>query len=245
MTSPILAVPTNKVTSVPVPDMIQLMNRPEPKNGKCSAPIPEQELLQEKEWLAATLANPEKFHFFYDKYAGRIERFVGVRTGDVELARDLTARVFTLALSHLNDFQWQGFTLGSWLFRIATNEIRKYYARQAQLKTVAPDSPAQPLPDPHEGQLDSLILTEEQNFIFQCLHKLPLQDQDIFILYYWEGQKTREVADTLGLSENTVKTRLARGRRRLRKMMESPLKQAAAGPDPDLRFADWALPPKD
>ncbi len=77
-------------------------------------------------------------------------------------------------------------------------------------------------------------------FMFQCLHNLPEQDQDIFILHYWEGQKTREVAATLGVSENTVKTRLARGRHRLRGMIEDHEIQPDTSPDPDLRFANWA-----
>ncbi len=208
----------------------------------CRRPAPKNELLLEKEWLDSALQNPEEFQFLYDKYSDRIGRFIRVRTGDAELSRDLTALTFTKALSHLHEFQWQGFTLGSWLFRIATNEIRKYYASESRLSTVAGDGTQNMAADPKNGQLDKLILTEGHNFIFQCLHNLPEQDQDIFILHYWEGQKTREVAATLDISENTVKTRLTRGRERLRSMMECPDSPAQAGPDPDLRFAQWANP---
>ncbi len=206
----------------------------------CRRPAPKNELLLEKEWLDSALSDPEEFQFFYDKYADRIGRFIMVRTGDAELSRDLTALTFTKALSHLHEFQWQGFTLGSWLFRIATNEIRKHYAGEARLSTVAGDGTQQMAADPQSGMLDNLILTESHHFIFQCLHNLPEQDQDIFILHYWEGQKTREVATTLDISENTVKTRLTRGRQRLKSMMECPDSPSDPGPDPDLRFADWA-----
>ncbi len=215
------------------------MNNATQNNRFHRRPAPKDELSLEKEWLNAALADPEEFEFFYDKYADRIGRFINVRTGDSELSRDLTALVFTKALSHLHEFRWQGFTLGSWLFRIATNEIRKYYTKESRLSTVAGDGTQQLALDPSEGQLDSLILTEDQMFMFQCLHNLPEQDQDIFILHYWEGQKTREVADTLGVSENTVKTRLARGRIRLRSMMECREIQPDLSPDPDLRFAHW------
>ncbi len=215
------------------------MNNATQNNRSHRRPAPKDELSLEKEWFESALVDPEEFEFFYDKYADRIGRFINVRTGDSELSRDLTALVFTKALSHLHEFQWQGFTLGSWLFRIATNEIRKHYTNEARLSTVAGDGTQQLAMDPSEGQLDSLILTEDQMFIFQCLHNLPEQDQDIFILHYWEGQKTRQVADTLGISENTVKTRLARGRIRLRSMMECREIQPDLCPDPDLRFAHW------
>lgn len=210
----------------------------------CRCLAPKSELRLEQEWLAASLRDPERFQFFYDKYADRIGRFITTRTGDQELARDLTALVFTKALSRLQEFQWQGFTLGSWLFRIATNEIRKHYQAEARLSTIHGEGRQEMAPDPHDGQLDHIILTEAQQFIFQCLHNLSEQDQDIFILHYWEGQKTRQVAETLGVSENTVKTRLARGRERLRSMMEptdaEPDCPCTEGPDPDLRFAEWA-----
>jgi len=210
---------------------------------------PKGELQLEQEWLAAALRDPENFQFFYDKYADRIHRFIRTRTGDDELARDLTALVFTKALGRLDEFTWQGYTLGAWLFRIATNEIRKHYQSEGRLNTIGGDNTQELAPDPQSGQLDSIILTEAQQFIFQCLHNLSEQDQDIFILHYWEGQKTRQVADTLGLSENTVKTRLARGRDRLRSMMEpsdsTPDHQGEEGPDPDLRFAEWAPSDRD
>ncbi len=212
-----------------------------PKNNRpARRHAPKDEISLEKEWLESALVDPEEFEFFYDKYADRIGRFINVRTGDSELSRDLTALVFIKALSHLHDFKWQGFTLGSWLFRIATNEIRKHYAKESQLSTINGDGTQQIAMDPSDGQLDSLILTEEQLFMFQCLRNLPEQDQDIFILHYWEGQKTREVADTLGVSENTIKTRLKRGRKRLRSMMECQEFDLETSPDPDLRFANWA-----
>ncbi len=228
------------MTKIIFRDKFPFMTQPSQKNRPPGRPAPRDELSLEKKWLQSALVNPEEFEFFYDKYADRIGRFIRVRTGDGELSRDLTALVFTKALSHLHEFRWQGFTLGSWLFRIATNEIRKYFANEARLNTVAGDGTQQLALDPSEGQLDSLILTEDQMFMFQCLHNLPEQDQDIFILHYWEGQKTREVASTLGVSENTVKTRLARGRDRLRSMMECPEIQPDTSPDPDLRFAHWA-----
>jgi len=218
-----------------------MTNSPSNTND-CRRPAPKNELLLEKEWLDSALKDPEEFQFFYDKYSDRIGRFIMVRTRDSELSRDLTALTFTKALSHLNEFQWQGFTLGSWLFRIATNEIRKHFAQEGRISTVAGDGTQNMAPDPQSGQLDNLILTEGHNFIFQCLHNLPEQDQDIFILHYWEGQKTREVAATLKISENTVKTRLTRDRERLRSMMECPDGSADPGPDPDLRFAQWATP---
>jgi len=171
-------------------------------------------------WLAAARENPEKFQLFYDKYLSRIRGYIYRRTLDMELTEDLTALTFTNALSTLKNFVWQDRLLGSWLFRIATNEIYKNSESESKLKTVGDSDKVQNnTPDPHRSQLARIILTEDQVQLYECLEKLNRQDQDILTLHYWEGLKTREVADALSISENTIKTRLARSRKKLKQLM--------------------------
>lgn len=211
------------------------------------------ELEQERRWLSASRKDPEKFHHFYVKYSRRIYNFVFRRTLDPDLSQELVARTFANALDHLEDFDWRGVRVGSWLFQIAANEIRRNHAAVTRRATVAGTKVQENTPDPNRGQLTHLIMTEDQRQLHDCLHQLPEQDQDIFILHYWEGLKTREIGAALGISENTVKTRLARGRLRLRTLMsEGDLADLAPTPDdntwgndPDLRFADWAEKPGD
>jgi len=202
------------------------------------------ELTLEHQWLRAARRDPENFKFFYQKYAPRIQRFIRARTGSEERAGDLTAAVFTRALDNLGDFRWRNVPLGSWLFRIASNVIHDFYARQSRRAAFGPESNGESLPDPQAGQLTRMIRGEDQQVLYECLHGLSEQDQDIFILYYWEGLKTREVAAALDMCENTVKTRLKRGRVQLRTLMEarSETPGPAATLDPDLRFAGWTPP---
>jgi len=51
--------------------------------------------------------------------------------------------------------------------------------------------------------------------IYELLKELPEDDRIIFLLYYGEGFNSREVAEILNLNENTVKSRLRRGRKKL------------------------------
>ena len=207
-------------------------------------------LREELEWLAAARLDPEKFRFFYDKYAARIHGFLYRRTLDPELADDLTALTFTNALDHLSEFQWRGVFLGSWLFRIATNEIHKHRSREYRFSPLNSESGEEATPDPRTEPLTRLILSEDQQQLYRCLDKLSEEDQDIFILHYWEGLKTREVADVLEISENTTKTRLKRGRQKLRDLMTRAHRTSSAPqppsppPNPDERFALWGQPPE-
>ena len=49
---------------------------------------------------------------------------------------------------------------------------------------------------------------------------LPEQYRDVVRCVYFHDMSVAEAAETLGLAEGTVKSRLARGRERLKKMLE-------------------------
>ena len=46
------------------------------------------------------------------------------------------------------------------------------------------------------------------------------EDKDIFIMYYYNSKKVKEISKTLKISESKVKTKLHRIRKRLRKELE-------------------------
>lgn len=54
---------------------------------------------------------------------------------------------------------------------------------------------------------------------YEMLSCLPEKYKNIFLLYYGQGFRTREIAELLDLSENTVKSRLRRGRENLRSQL--------------------------
>lgn len=68
-----------------------------------------------------------------------------------------------------------------------------------------------------DNSLEKLILQKEQQRIIQkTLEKLKPLDWKIFILYYYQYKKVEEIASELQMNQQTVKTRLRRGRETLR-----------------------------
>lgn len=71
-----------------------------------------------------------------------------------------------------------------------------------------------------DNSLEKLILQKEQQRIIQeTLEKLKPLDWKIFILYYYQYRKVGEIASELHMNQQTVKTRLRRGRETLRQIL--------------------------
>ena len=74
---------------------------------------------------------------------------------------------------------------------------------------------------PYEDYMDEIPFEEDSDRdLMEAVLSLPDKYRIIVHLYYYEGYKTREIADTLKLSENTVKTRLLQSRKLLKNKLE-------------------------
>lgn len=67
---------------------------------------------------------------------------------------------------------------------------------------------------------DHVIQQEERSNIGAAILKLPLKYREPIIMYYYEEMSVVQVAAILEINENTVKTRLRRGREQLRPVLE-------------------------
>ncbi len=74
---------------------------------------------------------------------------------------------------------------------------------------------------PYEDYMDEIPFEDESDKgVMEAVLSLPDKYRIIVHLHYYEGYKTREIADTLKLSENTVKTRLLQSRKLLKAKLE-------------------------
>lgn len=58
-----------------------------------------------------------------------------------------------------------------------------------------------------------------ENEVARCVLDLPIKYREVIVLYYYEELTTSAIASLLSISENTVKTRLVRGREKLKKSL--------------------------
>ena len=98
----------------------------------------------------------------------------------------------------------------AWLFRVTVNaakSMRRSFWNRNRTS--------------YEEYMDSLIFEEPSDrSLMDAVLRLPEIYRIVVHLHYYEGYKTREIADILELSENTVKTRLLNSRRILKAKLE-------------------------
>lgn len=72
-------------------------------------------------------------------------------------------------------------------------------------------------------ELDETLAAEELedlSFVWEAVKSLPVRDREVIHLFYYEGFSTGEIARILGQKETTVRSRLMRGREKLRQVLK-------------------------
>lgn len=136
---------------------------------------------------------------------------------DEETAADLTQETFAQAWKSLDSFEGKS-TVRTWLYAIA---MRVWYRWKNQsTHSLHHDAPleawAEILPDLALGPAQMLEKHSLNQDVQKALHHLPAIYRETLVLFYVQGLKYREIAETLEISLGTVKSRIHEGVKQLR-----------------------------
>lgn len=147
--------------------------------------------------------------------------------GEPESAEDATQEAFISAYRNLNSFR--GGSFKAWLLRIVTNACYDELRRQKR----RPTTPLEPvdaddeeiesprwMTDPGETPEEAAERTELNKALQNCLNDLAPEFRAIVILVDIQGLDYSEAAESLGSPLGTIKSRLARGRLKLRDCLQ-------------------------
>ena len=181
------------------------------------------------------------FDWLVTHYHGPVYNLILGMLGDTSDAADGAQEVFLKAFRGIRSFR-QGSSLKTWLYRIAIREAlnhKRWFKRHLQ-KNVSIDA------EPEEGhariEIEDLCATpfeqlasqEIQVAVHDALQQIPGIFRSAVILRDLEGLSYEEVAEVLECSVGTVKSRILRGRRALKEILEPMLN---AKHDPGRRLA--------
>ncbi len=156
----------------------------------------------------------------FELYKGRIFALCRRMSGNPEDAEDLTQDVFISAFRSVGAFKGDC-TFGTWLYRIAVNrcsaELRKRspvsqsFEALEELGSVPPSG----IPNPE----DLLVRKELAERMEVAIARLPEGLKVFFVLGTLEGLRYREIGEIMDCSEDAVKMRVHRARKRVRDVL--------------------------
>jgi len=139
----------------------------------------------------------------YGEHAGELAGYAAKLVGDREVGSDLMQETFVRAIRASGSIRDVS-AMRAWLFRTATN-LAYSHRRRSTILAFLPFTGREPMP---RGGFDI-----EADQVRSVLRAIPAEQAATLLLFYDNGFARAEVATLLGVSEETVKSRLARGRR--------------------------------
>ena len=162
--------------------------------------------------------NSEAFEKLVGDFKARIFSMSMGMLGNREDALDATQEVFIKIFRSISSFKGDS-SLSTWIFRITKNVcIDTLRKNKAVFEDEIPETLADTsLPTPEEA----LLLCQKKDLVKSCIKKLPLNYKTVLLLREYEGMSYSEIAETLEISEGTVKSRIARSRQYLLKLLKT------------------------
>ena len=169
----------------------------------------------------------ESFNTLVRTYEGRVYNVCYRMLGDPDSAADAAQDAFLSAFRNLRGFR--GGSFRSWMLRIATNTCYDLLRSRKRRPTVSLDleteesDDAAPLQiaDTAESPTEFALRRELAAAIQRGLDGLPDEQRIILILSDIEGLAYEEIAEVTNTNLGTVKSRLSRGRARLRDILKA------------------------
>jgi len=155
--------------------------------------------------IQAAQSDHREFHKLYDRYFEPIFRFIYRRTGRESLTADLCSQTFLKALQGLKKFEFRGVPFSAWLYRIASNEVNKYYRKTKKVMEFSLEEAVI-----SEVLEDDDLLEEQIEYLEQCLERLSTQELMIVELRFYENRSFQEISYILEISESAAKMRTYR-----------------------------------
>ena len=160
------------------------------------------------------------FEEVYTRFAPMVYALCMRMSGESSRAQDLSQEVFLRVFRSLGRFRGHS-SLRTWIYRVAINHCRSSLGRR-RLRTESLDDGvvAARVADSRRGPEDVTVAKDVGRLVAEALVELPRRFREAGILRDIEDLSYREIASILGIRLGTVRSRISRGRDRLRVVLE-------------------------
>ncbi len=156
----------------------------------------------------------ESFRLLVRRYEGPVFCLVRNLVRDLQESEDLAQEIFLAAYRNLAVYDPRRASFSTWLYTIARNKC--WHALQKKRPLMLAELPEQT----DDSTPDASAVQEE---LFQrldaALDELPLEQRTAFVLAEIQGLSLEEISRIEGVKVGTIKSRLSRGREKLRALL--------------------------
>ena len=173
------------------------------------------------------------FRALVEKHQKGVHALVWRKIGDFHYAEEITQDTFLRAYKKLSTLKDPNQFTG-WLYVIANRLCIDWLRKQKFTGQSLEDTPVEEIDKAaYEHHISEQRQTEtaehHREIVKKLLAKLPESERTVVTLYYLGEMTTKEIGKFLGVSVDTIKTRLRRGRKRLQEQQVEPLVSETLG----------------
>jgi RNA polymerase sigma factor (sigma-70 family) len=160
----------------------------------------------------------ETVEWLMNEYGKKIVRLAFTYLKQEQLAEDVAQEVFIKCYQKLDTFRKES-SYQTWLYSITVNlckdRLRSWNFRNIVINNFLSNSMiSKKTPE------SDLMESEFRRELSQCVLELPVKYREVIILFYYEELTYHQITQLLGISNQTIKSRLYRGRNLLRKKLD-------------------------
>jgi RNA polymerase sigma-70 factor (ECF subfamily) len=181
-------------------------------------------LLTEEHMLihSAQQGDRQAFAVLVERYWDRLYRWLYHLTHNRHSAEDLVQETLLKAMAGLASFR-TGSNFQAWLFRIAYNSFVNQWRAAERSRQPFPHQ----LPARNEGPVEQLLSQESLQMLARAVGRLPNDYRAAFLLRVEQGLSFHEIADVLGIKEETARWRVFKARQKLMGVLAPQLDREA------------------
>ncbi|MCL6517816.1 RNA polymerase sigma factor [Alicyclobacillus sp.] len=167
-------------------------------------------------WADWTIDREAWFQQLVETHQSRLIHLAASYLGSIQSAEDCVQEVFITAMTRLDPTR-PSEAVHRWLTTCTINRARSILRYHRVRRFVLMDNDG--LSQFSLGRPDDYAALDETGILKQVM-RLPVKYREVVVLRYYHDLEIGEIAEVLGVSVNTVKTRLRRAKDRLRQILE-------------------------
>ncbi|MGW2183695.1 RNA polymerase sigma factor [Streptomyces sp. NPDC001732] len=162
--------------------------------------------------------DPDTFGSLFDDYARAVYNHAFRLTGDWSAAEDVLSLTFLEAWRLRGTVDLDGGSLRPWLLGIATNTARNTRRAARRHEAAVSRLPREEVfPDFADDLVDRIDDAGQVAVLQAAMSRLRRAEREVVALCIWSGLDYAAAAQALGIPLGTVRSRLSRARKKLRK----------------------------